>query len=210
MERQKNRLIIAIIYLAIIYAVGIYGFRMPAYRELFRALTPLNLLLTCGLLFAFHRPWNKDFLFFALLSLAVGYGVEWLGVHTQLIFGSYTYGNTLGPKLLEVPPIMSLNWLLLIYCTGIAGKALPLPVWLKVIVSSTLMVLIDVLLEPVAIEEDFWSWAGNRIPLQNYLAWWVISLPLHAYFHHLRPQATNKLAIYVYFVQLIFFLSWKL
>ena len=38
------------------------------------------------------------------------------------------------------------------------------------------MVLLDIMIEPVAIELDFWQWEGGNIPLQNYLMWFIVAL----------------------------------
>ena len=38
------------------------------------------------------------------------------------------------------------------------------------------MVLLDLMIEPVAIRLDFWHWQAEVIPLQNYLMWFLVAL----------------------------------
>jgi len=37
------------------------------------------------------------------------------------------------------------------------------------------MVGMDLLIEPVAIELNFWRWTDVTVPLENYIAWFVLS-----------------------------------
>lgn len=54
---------------------------------------------------------------FTLLGITVGisFTAEFLGSHYGLIFGHYTYGDTLGPKLAGVPLVVPLYWFLLVF-----------------------------------------------------------------------------------------------
>jgi putative membrane protein len=38
------------------------------------------------------------------------------------------------------------------------------------------MVLLDFMIEPVAIRLDFWHWQSGIIPLQNYLMWFLVAV----------------------------------
>jgi len=57
-----------------------------------------------------------------MFSCCVGFGVEVLGVKTELIFGSYHYGESLGYKWLSVPLLIGVNWCMLLYCTSQLSK----------------------------------------------------------------------------------------
>jgi uncharacterized membrane protein len=50
--------------------------------------------------------------------------------------------------------------------------------FLLVFLAAILAVVFDYVLEPVAINLNYWQWAYNIIPLQNYLAWFLISFGL--------------------------------
>ncbi len=108
----------AIIFLAVTHAAGVIGLLFPGSRLWFQGATPFHLLLTIAVLLYFHRDWRTSFWIFVSSVLLIGYWVEVLGVHTSLIFGSYAYDTTLGWKVLEVPLMIAVNWLLLTYLCG--------------------------------------------------------------------------------------------
>jgi putative membrane protein len=203
----NKKVMLATGVLVIFHAVGLYGLAFSADPTWFRALTPLNLLLTIALLLAFHRPWNKAFLLFAGLVLLTGFGVEVIGIHTGLLFGNYRYGQALGPKLWEVPLLIAANWLLLVYVTGVLAQGLPAPGWGRALLAAGAMVLLDLLIEPVAAVLDFWIWQHYRIPAGNYWGWLGVGLLLQLYFQYGRPARYNPLAPVVYGLQALFFLA---
>lgn len=189
------------------YAAGLAGLLLPQTQQLFQLMTPFHLLLTAILLFGFHPDWNKPFVLFCLLAFAVGYGIEVAGVHTGAIFGQYWYGDAFGPKLFEVPLLIGLNWLVLVYVTGVICEPLPWPIVLKATVAALLMVGLDVLIEPISGAYDFWYWEGNNIPLQNFFAWFITAFGLLLLFYRLPFVRRNSLALPLFILQLIFFVS---
>jgi putative membrane protein len=97
------------------YIAGIIGLNANATAELFKFLTPFNLVASLGILLYFHNDWNRNFIVFAVITFLTGYFIEVVGVKTGLIFGHYKYDRTLGFEILEVPPVIGVNWLLLVY-----------------------------------------------------------------------------------------------
>ncbi len=195
------------------HIAGIIGLLHPFTRPLFLALVPFNLVVTAGLLFMFHRDYRLSFVLFCLLAFAAGFAVEVAGVHTGLIFGSYSYGSTLGIRQWEVPLLIGLNWLVLIYCTGnITERMIPVSL-ARPFVGAALMVLLDLFIEPVAVRYGFWEWHSAQIPLRNYVGWYLTSLLLLTLFQALPFRKENQLAPWVYAMQLVFFcgsaLLWK-
>ncbi|GAB4405314.1 MAG: hypothetical protein OHK0039_06160 [Bacteroidia bacterium] len=167
---------------------------------------PVNLLLSVALLGVFHRVWTVKFGVLIFVVFWVGYLVEVLGVHTGFIFGSYRYGHALGFKVADVPPMIGVNWVMLIYCTGIASQGLSSNIWVRTSVGALFMVLLDILIEPMAVRHDMWVWLSPDIPLQNYFAWYVVSWGLLYGFHSLHQEKSNPIAIPLYLIQLLFFL----
>ncbi|WP_439880786.1 carotenoid biosynthesis protein [Pontibacter sp. MBLB2868] len=202
----KYALPLAVAILVIFHAVGFWGMLYSGRPEYFQRLTPMNLLLTNAILFAFHRRWNAAFVLFAGVVFAVGFFSEVLGVHTGLLFGNYSYGVALGIKVWEVPLLIGLNWLMLTYVTGIISSRLRLAWYAKALVAALLMVLLDYFIEPVATQFDFWSWQGGHIPITNYLGWLIVATFLQLYFQKAAFPKKNAMAPYVYLVQLLFFL----
>ena len=69
------------------------------------------------------------------------------------------------------------------------------------------MVMYDILLEPVAIRFDFWQWENVLVPLQNYVAWWLISLVMMTGVQHFVSNRKNPIAGWVLAIQSLFFIA---
>ena len=199
MNLSKKHIPILIIF--IFHLVGFIGFILnPAY---FRPLSPLNLLLSAGLvlLMSSQKKWQFYLSFFTVTL--IGFIIEVLGVKTELVFGSYFYGNSFGVKYLSVPLLIGLNWAVLLYSTSqfttFKNK------WFNILLGSGLMVLLDFFIEQSAAKFDFWYWKNGYIPLQNYVAWFVISIGLNALFQNILKQKPNITAKAFYIIELIFF-----
>ena len=88
----------------------------------FISTTPLNLILSLVLLLLNSNDSNK-IVMIACLAFVIGMFAEILGVNYGLIFGNYKYGNTLGPKMFNVPILIGYNWaMVLIITASIAQK----------------------------------------------------------------------------------------
>lgn len=192
-------------FLVVTHAAGLIGLLTPASRASFQWATPFHLLLTTGILLYYHLDWRKPFWVFLSSVMLIGYGIEVVGVHTSLIFGDYTYDTTLGVKVMGVPLMIAVNWLLLTYLCGSVCHRLPGPYLLKVISAALLMVGIDYLIEPVAIAYDFWHWAAGDPPLHNFVGWWLVALLVQSLFFALPFYKRNLLAAPVLMVQILFF-----
>jgi putative membrane protein len=188
------------------HVAGAIGLAIPASRDFFQLLTPFNLLATAAIVFHFEEQKTGPYLLFIIITFTVGYLVEVAGVHTGLIFGEYCYGSTLGIKLFDVPLAIGLNWAVLIYASGLASDKLPLPKIIKALIGAGIMVLLDFLIEPVAIKLDFWSWTRGNIPTHNYIAWFLISFLLHLFYQLLSFSKNNSLAIRLLYIEAMFFL----
>lgn len=186
--------------------------------------TPLNLLLSAGLLLYTQQEKNSSFYIFLVLTIVTGFAVEVIGVNTNLLFGNYSYGKVLGFKWLNVPLIIGVNWFIIMYCCGITINTLLNNLMAKVAVPSkvsltflkavsvitdaaTVAVVFDWLIEPVAIKLGFWHWRGDgSIPVYNYICWIIVSLILLSLFHFLPFKKQNKFAINLLLIQFMFFL----
>ncbi|MBX3241404.1 MAG: carotenoid biosynthesis protein [Chitinophagaceae bacterium] len=222
MPAFKNRTSIATAIAIVFHAAGLCG--MIVYdTEFFASLTPWNMLLMFLLLIWTQPGKNNHFLLFAAACVVAGFGVEVLGIHTQLLFGDYAYGDTLGRKALGVPLIIGINWCIVISGCGATVQALyqrvmkTLPPeavasfgkWKRislVIDGALLAVCFDWVLEPVAVQLGYWSWTGGSIPFFNYLCWFAVSSVLLWFFFAGKFNRNNTFAMHLLMIEILFFL----
>ena len=193
------------------HITGFVGLAFSKNPDFYLRFTPLTLLLTAGLLVAFQPGRGAGFWSFCFAVMLIGVLAEFVGVNTGRLFGHYTYGNTLGFKLLDmppfvgVPPLIGLNWLVVTYMCGTLARYLPLSELPRTILAALLMVGFDACLEPVAGTYDFWHWTANIIPFQNFRDWFILACILQMLFNRARFVKINPLVPMVYLTQLLFF-----
>lgn len=197
---------LAILFLVIIYAVGFAGIGLGLIPDLVYG-TPINLLLSLAIVLFFDTHKTKSLLWSGVLVFTLGYGIEVLGVQTGKIFGVYSYGDILGFKMLGTPLMIGVNWLLLVIAAGnlvdqIFSKSNR---YLKIAIAATLMLLLDVLIEPVAIHWTMWVWENIEVPLQNYIAWWLVAALMFTIYYYFLGKRVNKVASAVFIIQVGFF-----
>ncbi len=162
-----------IVFIAIIHIVGIIGIRL--FPELFLKTSFISIIIPLLLFLYRVKPNRKDSILISLVYI-IAFFSEWIGVCFGWLFGDYTYGDSLGFKFDGVPVIMGANWLLLcLVSRELVGKLFSNNL-LIIITSSFLMVLIDVLMEPLSNQLDFWSWKNNIIPFSNYVDWFLVAI----------------------------------
>ena len=144
----------------------------------------------------------------AVLSsiFVLGYSAELTGVKTGLLFGEYSYDTALGFKFLDVPLIIGLNWVIIVAASSsIVKYFIKKPLILQAILAAALCTLIDFIIEPVAINYNFWTWIDGTIPFYNYLCWFVFSFLFSAMYLY-RNKEINKTGIIIYIIWTNFFI----
>ena len=135
----------------------------------------------------------------------IGFMAEWLGVKFGFLFGDYSYGANLGMKLDDVPIIMGINWVILSLASrGIIQRFFKLPV-MKILVSSVLMVSLDILIEPLAPQLDYWSFDTMVAPLSNYIGWLIYSILIQSLLELVQFKGHFKISLHILIIQLLFF-----
>lgn len=196
-----------LIILYVIYAVGVIGHLYTPTREYMLMLTPYTLLLTGGIVLSKVLPHNISLVKWIVIVYIVTFVLEVFGVKTGLLFGSYDYGDVLGPKLFETPLIIGFNWVLVILGGVLLSGKFISNSFLIVLFTPLLTVLFDFFLEPVAIKLNYWIWFRGEIPLQNYLAWYAISLLAVFFFMQSKVEVRSTIPIHYFAIQTLFFLS---
>lgn len=203
-RREQTLLILVII---IFHVVGLIGLTVPSTRTLFLQIVPWHILLMLIVIVCSHRPMEGKFILFALLIFAGSIILEWIGVHKNLIFGNYSYGPTLGLKVDEIPLIIGVNWFLLIYSAGVLMQRTRIrSILIRVIVGAIILVLLDLIIEPVAQHLGYWHWANNSVPLKNYLGWFLVSGVMLFVFEKFGFRKQGMVAPVLLLVQFVFFM----
>jgi len=197
---------IAVGVIAVFHMVGLVGFLIPATHPYFMKMVPFHLLLMFAIIVFTYNGDVKRLSLFVCGVFLCGWLVEVLGVHTGKIFGSYYYGNTLGYKIAAVPLLMGVNWVILIFSIGQMMKSLKIRNSILASLSGALILIIfDFFMEPVAMKFDYWQWDWHEVPLQNYIAWFIVSVILLKFYYALGLKQQKYIGTAMFVAQLIFF-----
>ncbi|MES2063184.1 MAG: carotenoid biosynthesis protein [Bacteroidota bacterium] len=209
MERPKDLTIsprIAIIIIILFHLVGLVGLSVPATRGLFLSIVPFHLLLMLAVITLGHHKQNSRFGLFIIIVFWLGFIAEWVGVHKGWLFGNYAYGETLGLKLSGIPLMIGVNWFLLIYATGVTMQRSRLKsAFFRIITGAGILVLLDILIEPVAIRLNYWHWNTGSIPLKNYACWFLVSALMLYLFEVFRFKRQSIAAPVLLVTEFVFF-----
>jgi putative membrane protein len=190
-------------FLWIIFISTIFVFLIEAVRHLFQwglvdepAFSSLRYTLAAFLLLV-HATWVFDLkrgLCFILIASLMGFLAEAIGLHHFALFGGrYVYhGDSL--RLLGVPLAVPIFWAILIYLgysltssflywlhkdkpSRHTGGAVILP--LLVLLDGLIVVSIDMLVDPLHVYEQKWSWLDGGsyygVPIGNFMGWFLVA-----------------------------------
>jgi putative membrane protein len=199
----NKRNILILIYL--MYAFAVFGHLYEPLYNYMLLLTPYTLFFM-GALVIYKSAKTKELRTWLFITYVVTILLEIVGVITGVIFGEYTYGNVLGVKLGGVPLVVGLNWVIVIWGAILIAHRLTKNKFLIALLSAVIAVIFDILLEPVAIEFGYWSWSDISVPIQNYIAWFLIAF-IFSYFYILRNiKPVSTVPIHYFIIQSVFFL----
>jgi putative membrane protein len=200
-----NKTLLSMLLLAVVYMVGIIAVVSGRGAEIM-TLTWANLLFAAGVFLLNAEKIDRKYLLWFFVVFVAGYGVEVIGVKTGVIFGEYSYGEILGTKLLETPLIIGINWAVLVFATASLVQGFRVSNFVKAFIAAGIMVAYDVILEPVAIKTEMWTWDAPQVPIQNYLAWFFISFCLLYGAFAIVKNLKNKIAFPLLVMQVVFFI----
>ncbi|WP_042202371.1 carotenoid biosynthesis protein [Paenibacillus camerounensis] len=121
------------------------------------------------------------FLLSAALIWTCGMGVEWLGVHTGHLFGSYSYSDILGPLVYGVPVTLGFAWIAVVGNAVLLSRDFGQSGWRLLLLRAAQVgfwtVLLDLVLDPVAHARGFWTWGDGGgfygVPWSNFAGWLI-------------------------------------
>lgn len=190
----------------------------------------LGLILALVMYFPIHMKTAYDsyvsMFFVLLLALPVFYGVfkfgdlklkltliilslfalfiETVGILTGFPYSSFYYLDSLGIKIFSTTPIVLLLTFsplvfgAIYYATKISNKKS-----LIFIYSVLFLVILDLILDPVAVALNYWVWVNDGIyysvPFQNYLGWIFSSsivVAIYYYFNKFKVVKYQQLSFY--------------
>jgi len=162
--------------LLILHLVGFIGINSSK-SELFLSLSAVHLIISALVLFWFHQKWDAKQAIALILIFVLSFGLEVAGIQSRVIFGSYDYMDMLGTKGLEVPFVIGLLWVMLVYASQHIVKAFypRYNRFVLLLAASALMVFLDFLIEPLSESLGYWKWTEGSAPAQNYLVWFIAS-----------------------------------
>ena len=144
---------------AIVSNLSIVGFALPSYVAAVRWLGPRRAAALIG----------------ALSLFAVC--VEALSITTGFPYGRFTYSEVIGTRLGGlVPWTVPFAWApLVLGVTYLARRLHPRPGVARVGIGASLLLLLDLMLDPAAVRLGFWAWEASSayygIPLSNFAGW---------------------------------------
>jgi len=114
--------------------------------------------------------------------------VEAIGLATGFPYGEYRYGDVLGPRLLGVPFLVPLAWLMMAWPSWVLAARLARRPLARVAVAAAVFAAWDVVLDPQMVQAGYWTWAHPRpglpgigtVPLTNLGGWLLAGLLLMA------------------------------
>jgi uncharacterized membrane protein len=123
-----------------------------------------------------------------LVTAGVGLLAEAVGTATGVPFGTYTYADSLGPKLLDVPVVIPLAWTMMGYPCLLVGRRLASTRLGAAVVGGWALASWDLFLDPQMVEAGHWSWqdvtrslpGSPDVPLSNHLGWVVVAVLMMA------------------------------
>lgn len=200
---------IGIFLLWLLHLSGLIGIAAGA-AEWFIPKTPLNLVLT-SLIFFWIFPLNSvRKIGFTAFVLALGMAAEWIGVHTGYLFGTYSYGANLGPKLDGIPYLIGINWAILSLASGSLSDNWKVPKPVRIVIGGLIMVGLDYFIEGVAPVMDLWTFQGGVPPLWNYICWFGLALFFQGVYQRSGISGNRAISLHLIAVQLVFFMVMNL
>ena len=209
MERKKNLSDwYSLWFLVATFLLGLLGHSFEVSRGLMIFLTPLVLLISSLVVcYPVIKNAQSTTIVWCIVTFLLTFFAEVIGVKSGLIFGNYAYGEVLGFKILEVPLIIGINWMLIMLGSISLAQFLTKNIFVTALLAGLFSVLFDIILEPVAISLGYWQWSSVSPPFSNYYSWFVIVFILTIFYVKLKVHLDSPLPRFYLLVQTVFFLS---
>ena len=194
-----------------IYAIGVIGHAVDITFPYMLTLTPYVLLLFGGIVLIRTTGTETRLLLWCLVTYIFTSAVEIVGVHSGMPFGEYHYGSTLGLKILGVPLVIGLYWVIIVLGEMTIARKLCVRIvrghtLFCAFLAGLLTAIFDIPLEIVAINLGYWQWEASVAPLQNYVAWFFVAFLITLAYCKVKIQIKGTLIVHYYVIQFLFLL----
>ena len=201
---MKNKIPILIGVIWLFCISGIIGILSPM-SSWFLKMTPLNLGIMLFIILLQIKNYKLKTILILTWPFLLGFLTEFIGVNYGFLFGDYSYGKNLGIKFHGVPIIICCNWLLLTIVSGDVAKFFFQEKWKSILAAAVIMTLLDILLEFSAPRFDFWEFYLGKVPLKNYLHWFMISIIAQICFQQIEIKTNKKTSYHILGSLFLFF-----
>jgi uncharacterized membrane protein len=153
----------------------------------------------------------KHIIYFLLVFIAT-WLIEFVGVQIGFPFGEYSYSGKLKPILFGVPLSIGFAWVASMLASygfiNIFGITKRFHIVINAFLTGFFMMVFDIVLEPAAIVQNFWSWEDTSVPLANYLSWFIIGsiVAYPGYRYGFLKDKAEPILKHFFFAQMIFFI----
>jgi uncharacterized membrane protein len=119
-----------------------------------------------------------------LITAGTGLLAEAVGTATGWPFGDYTYADSLGPALLDVPLVIPLAWTMMAYPCLLVGQALARTPLAAALVGGSALAAWDLFLDPQMVQAGHWRFTDVQValpgapdvPVSNHLGWLLVAV----------------------------------
>ena len=166
-----------------------------------------------------------NIIIFFCITVIISFFAEIIGSKTGCFFGGkyqYNIHNVPGYVYYGIPFLIPIAWFGIIYtgmnfCYFITGIQFPLDTfinnYLYIIFSSFLVMLLDVILDPIAVDEKRWGWDKPGmyygVPILNFIGWFLVPIIiLFLFLQFFKPEHNSNISsfLFQYFPGLLFML----
>lgn len=200
---KLNYKLASLIFIAL-YSVGIIILYTPQFENLVQLLTPFFLTTICTLVILGSLNLTKTVALFLALVFTISFLAEMIGTNTGLLFGNYSYSEVLGIQLLNTPLVIGVNWILVTMGALNLASLITKSRFMIIILCAGFATVFDIILEPIAIKLNFWTWQQYLPGFYNYFCWFVLGLLFGWLGTKLKLTYITNLPAINFFVMLVY------
>lgn len=130
---------------------------------------------------------------------------EYVGVSSGILFGDYSYNVNFEPSVFGVPLAIGFAWISTFFgANQFSNKFKNILVYSLLV--GTIMTLFDYLMEPAAINLNYWVWDSVNVPLKNYLTWFGLSFIFAFISKVFKLEFKSKNLTHLMYAQALYFI----